>query len=95
MLRIVEEYLNLVNCELHKTDERVDIRSNILQISLLFEGCSVGMQHTAIGRTGYGIPDPVTSASVVDSSSNQCFVLWRKIKNLEDKISYKVDYLVT
>ena len=45
---------------------------------------------TATGRTGYGVPDRVVSAAVINSISTICSISWRKVQYENAEINYKV-----
>ena len=45
---------------------------------------------TVTGRTGYGAPDRVASAAVINSTSTICSILWRKVQYEDEEINYKV-----
>ena len=64
---------------------------NLFQITYLLEGCSKFVLSTTVtGRTGYGVPDPVTSAYVNDSS-NQCVVVWKHDSSVKEIDYFQVD----
>ena len=45
---------------------------------------------TVTGRTGYGVPDRVVPAAVINSTSTICSISWKKVQYENKKINYKV-----
>ena len=62
----------------------------MLQLSPYFQGCSVGPTVNVTGRTGYGVPDRVASATVINSTSTICLISWKKVHYEDEEINYKV-----
>ena len=45
---------------------------------------------TVTGRTGYGVPDRVASAAVINSALTICLISWRKVQYEDEEINYQV-----
>ena len=68
--------------------------SHVFQVTYTLAKCSnFILSTTATGRTGYGVPDPVTTAYVEDTSK-ECIVFWQHNSTDQEIVSYRVKPMI-